>query len=201
MDTPIKGFLKFFSVRFDGSDFGNPEYSAHLSSGIQILNAMTNRCPRADRLRSGMHSPASLMTAAYACRTMPPNASYGRRTGRKNWTFAGSDEGGRRADDIYSLIATAKLNDIDPQAWLADVARTNSRAGARWITDKISPSLGQNTGENRVRRCLEKGQLRGSSRRAKSSNGIHGAALQCRDCRERVRAWQSQAPRICNGFR
>jgi len=25
MDTPIKGFLKFFSVRFDGSDFGNPE--------------------------------------------------------------------------------------------------------------------------------------------------------------------------------
>jgi transposase len=41
--------------------------------------------------------------------------------GRKNWTFAGSDEGGRRAAAIYSLIATAKLNDIDPQAWLADV--------------------------------------------------------------------------------
>lgn len=40
--------------------------------------------------------------------------------GRKNWTFAGSDEGGRRAAAIYSLIATAKLNDIDPQAWLAD---------------------------------------------------------------------------------
>ena len=39
--------------------------------------------------------------------------------GRKNWTFAGSDEGGRRAAAIYSLIATAKLNDIDPQAWLA----------------------------------------------------------------------------------
>lgn len=46
--------------------------------------------------------------------------------GRKNWTFAGSDEGGRRAAAIYSLIATAKLNDIDPQAWLADVlARIN----------------------------------------------------------------------------
>jgi transposase len=41
--------------------------------------------------------------------------------GRKNWTFAGSDEGGRRAAAIYSLIATAKLNSIDPQAWLADV--------------------------------------------------------------------------------
>jgi transposase len=36
--------------------------------------------------------------------------------GRKNWTFAGSDEGGRRAAAIYSLIATVKLNDVDPQA-------------------------------------------------------------------------------------
>jgi len=41
--------------------------------------------------------------------------------GRKNWTFAGSDEGGRRAAAIYTLIATAKLNEIDPQACLADV--------------------------------------------------------------------------------
>jgi transposase len=41
--------------------------------------------------------------------------------GRKNWTFAGSDEGGRRAAAIYTLIETAKLNDIDPQAWLADI--------------------------------------------------------------------------------
>ena len=41
--------------------------------------------------------------------------------GRRNWTFAGSDEGGRRAAAIYTLIASAKLNDVDPQAWLADV--------------------------------------------------------------------------------
>jgi transposase len=41
--------------------------------------------------------------------------------GRKNWTFAGSDNGGRRAAAIYTLIETAKLNDIDPRAWLADV--------------------------------------------------------------------------------
>jgi transposase len=41
--------------------------------------------------------------------------------GRHNWTFAGSDEGGRRAAAIYTLIETAKLNDIDPQAWLADL--------------------------------------------------------------------------------
>jgi len=41
--------------------------------------------------------------------------------GRKNWTFAGSDEGGRRAAAIYTLIETCKLNDVDPQAWLADI--------------------------------------------------------------------------------
>ena len=41
--------------------------------------------------------------------------------GRNNWTFCGSDEGGRRAAAIYTLINTAKLNDTDPQAWLADV--------------------------------------------------------------------------------
>src|SRR4051812_5300211 len=39
--------------------------------------------------------------------------------GRRNWTFAGSDRGGERAAAIYTLIETAKLNGIDPQAWLA----------------------------------------------------------------------------------
>ncbi|CAK0759029.1 hypothetical protein WCLP8_3020001 [uncultured Gammaproteobacteria bacterium] len=43
--------------------------------------------------------------------------------GRKNWTFCGSDRGGQRAAAMYTLIATAKLNDIDPEAWLADVLR------------------------------------------------------------------------------
>ena len=41
--------------------------------------------------------------------------------GRKNWTFAGSDAGGRRAASIYTLIETCKLNDVDPRAWLADI--------------------------------------------------------------------------------
>jgi transposase len=41
--------------------------------------------------------------------------------GRKAWLFAGSDRGGDRAAVVYSLIATARLNDVDPQAWLADV--------------------------------------------------------------------------------
>jgi transposase len=41
--------------------------------------------------------------------------------GRKSWLFAGSDRGGQRAAALYSLIVTAKMNEVDPQAWLADV--------------------------------------------------------------------------------
>ena len=41
--------------------------------------------------------------------------------GRKAWLFAGSERGGTRAAFMYTLIVTAKMNDIDPQAWLADV--------------------------------------------------------------------------------
>jgi transposase len=41
--------------------------------------------------------------------------------GRKSWLFAGSDRGGERAAAMLTLMQTAKLNDVDPQAWLADV--------------------------------------------------------------------------------
>ena len=48
-------------------------------------------------------------------------ALRGIAVGRHNWTFAGSDEGGRRAAAIYTLVETAKLNGIYPRAWLADI--------------------------------------------------------------------------------
>jgi transposase len=52
--------------------------------------------------------------------------------GRRAWMFAGSDRGGERAAAIYSLIVTARLNDVDPQAWLADVlARINDHPNAQ----------------------------------------------------------------------
>jgi transposase len=58
--------------------------------------------------------------------------------GRNNWTFAGSDEGGRRAAAIYTLIETAKLNNVDPQAWLADVlARLQDHPAKR--IDELMP--------------------------------------------------------------
>jgi len=48
-------------------------------------------------------------------------ALRGAALGRKSWLFAGSERGGDRAAFMYSLIVTAKMNDVDPQAWLADV--------------------------------------------------------------------------------
>ena len=41
--------------------------------------------------------------------------------GRKSWLFVGSERGADRAAAMTTLITTAKLNDIDPLAWLADL--------------------------------------------------------------------------------
>lgn len=49
------------------------------------------------------------------------NCLRGIALGRRNWSFAGSDKGGERAAAIYSLIETARLNGVDPEAWLRDV--------------------------------------------------------------------------------
>ncbi len=48
-------------------------------------------------------------------------ALRGVAVGRKNYLFAGSDRGGERAAVMYSLIETAKLNGLNPEAYLADV--------------------------------------------------------------------------------
>jgi transposase len=58
--------------------------------------------------------------------------------GRKSWLFAGSDRGGQRAAAMYSLMITARLNDIDPRAWLADVlARIGDHPASR--LDQLLP--------------------------------------------------------------
>ena len=64
-------------------------------------------------------------------------ALRGIAVGRRNWTFAGSDRGGERAAAIYTLIETAKLNGVDPQAWLADVLARLPDHPARRIGDLL----------------------------------------------------------------
>jgi transposase len=89
--------------------------------------------------------------------TLPQNAAEralrGVAVGRHNWTFAGSDAGGQRAAAVYTLIETAKLNDIDPQAWLADVLARLPDHPAKRIPNSCpgTGSCGTRTGPPRRR--------------------------------------------------
>lgn len=59
--------------------------------------------------------------------------------GRKNWLFAGSRAGGERAAALYSVIETAKLNGLEPQAYIADVIEkiASGWPASRW--DELMP--------------------------------------------------------------
>ncbi len=89
---------------------------ARLSRGHDLAKAMTymlKRWPSFTRFLDDGRVCLSNNAAERALR--------GIALGRKSWLFCGSDRGGRRAAAMYSLIVTAKMNDVDPQAWLADV--------------------------------------------------------------------------------
>jgi transposase len=92
------------------------EKRAKLSRGNDVAKAMDymlKRWPRfAGFLDDGRICPSN---------NAAERALRGIALGRKSWLFAGSDRGGERAARMYSLIVTAKMNDVDPQAWLADV--------------------------------------------------------------------------------
>ena len=68
-----------------------------------------------------VHAASSTM-AASASRTTPRNARCAAwHSDASRGCLPASDRGGERAAAMYSLIVTAKLNDVDPRAWLADV--------------------------------------------------------------------------------
>lgn len=64
-------------------------------------------------------------------------AVRGVAVGRRNWTFCGSDAGGRRAAAMYTLIETCRLNDVDARAWLADVLARIADHPASKITELL----------------------------------------------------------------
>jgi transposase len=57
--------------------------------------------------------------------------------GRKSWLFAGSERGADRAAVMATLITTAKMNDVDPQAWLADVLARIAEHPAHRLDDLL----------------------------------------------------------------
>jgi len=92
------------------------EQCAKLSRGHDLakaMNYMLKRWPSFTRFLDAGRVCLSNNAAERALR--------GIALGRKAWLFCGSDRGGERAAAMYSLIITAKMNDVDPQAWLTDV--------------------------------------------------------------------------------
>ena len=79
----------------------------------KAINYMLRRWPSFTRFQGDGRVCLSNNAAERALRCVP--------LGRKAWLFCGSDRGGDRAAVLYTLIQTARLNDVDPQAWLADV--------------------------------------------------------------------------------
>ena len=89
---------------------------ARVSGKSDIGKAMDYMLKRWDGFTRFLHDGRICLTNNAAERAM-----RGIALGRKSWLFCGSDRGGQRAAVMYTLIVTAKMNDIDPQAWLADV--------------------------------------------------------------------------------
>jgi transposase len=109
------------------------EERAKLSRGNDIAKAFAYMLKRWPSLARFLGDGRICLTNIAAERAL-----RGIALGRKSWLFAGSDRGGARAAAIYSLIVTAKMNDIDPQAWLADVlARIAGHPSHR--IDKLLP--------------------------------------------------------------
>lgn len=85
----------------------------HHGKGHDPMDYMLKRC---DGFTRFLHDGRLCLTNNAAERAL-----RGIALGRKAWLFCGSDRGGQRAAILYGLIATAKMNGVDPQAWLADV--------------------------------------------------------------------------------
>lgn len=89
-----------------------PRYSGKSPMAKAIRHALS-RLPKA---RAYLSNGALGLDNNAAERAMKPVA-----IGRRNWTFAGSEGGGKAMAVAYTLIETAKMNGVEPQAWLTDV--------------------------------------------------------------------------------
>jgi transposase len=89
---------------------------ARVSGKGEIGKAMDYMLKRWDGFTRFLHDGRICLTNNAAERAL-----RGIALGRKSWLFCGSDRGGQRAAMMYGLIVTATMNDVDPQAWLADV--------------------------------------------------------------------------------
>jgi transposase len=92
------------------------EQRARLSNSSAVAKPIDYMLRRWDRFARFLDDGRICLTNNAAERAL-----RGFALGRKSWLFAGSERGADRAAGMTTLIMTAKLNDVDPQAWLADV--------------------------------------------------------------------------------
>lgn len=136
----------------DKARFAPPaERLAHRAAAIPVLDAffawaqaaerkLPARSELAEALRYAIKRRTALTRFATDARleadnNIAENAIRGIALGRRNWLFAGSHSGGGRAAAIYSILQTAKLNGVNPEAYLTD---TLSRIAAGHPISRIS---------------------------------------------------------------
>ena len=118
---------------------------SRISGRSDLAKAIRYALSRWDALTLILRDGRACIDNSAAERAMRPIA-----IGRRNWTFAGSNAGGERAAAIYSLIETAKLHGLDPEAYLRHVLERIAdypvnRVGdlLPWNTTGIHPRLDQ----------------------------------------------------------
>ncbi|MGA7328255.1 MAG: IS66 family transposase [Rhodomicrobium sp.] len=127
--VPILTALK---VRFD-------ETLGQVSAKLTLAEAIRYSTSRWTAMTRFVEDGRLEMTNNAAERAIRPIA-----IGRNNWTFAGSDAGGERAALMYTLIETAKLNGLDPEAYLRQVIGCIADHPAKRIAELLPWNIGQN---------------------------------------------------------
>jgi len=134
--TALDQIAEFYAIE-DKARFAPPaERLAHRAATIPLLKAFFARAEATERKLSARSELAQALRYIIARRTaltrfatdarleadnnIAENAIRGIALGRKNWLFAGSDAGGERAAAMYSILQTAKLNSVNPEAYLTD---------------------------------------------------------------------------------
>ena len=107
------------------------EQRARLSRSATVAKPIDYMFRRWDRFASFLDDGRVCLTNKAAERALPASP------GRKAWLFAGSSRGAERAAAMATLIRTAKLNDVDPQAWLADVLARIAEHPIRRLDDLL----------------------------------------------------------------
>lgn len=110
------------------------------SPGRRLPSESSARSELAEALRYTIKRRTALTRFATDARleadnNIAENAIRGIALGRRNWLFAGSHSGGQRAAAMYSILQTAKLNGVNPEAYLTD---TLSQIAAGHPINRIS---------------------------------------------------------------